>query len=692
MNIYNAHSFYQVNKTVLTVLAEDNDLGLYGEVVYSLAPPTSRAQPFSVHPHSGDVRLSNRSLDYEQRQQYRLTLTATDRSTSDPRSSSVPLHLTVLDRNDNYPILTVNTFNGGQGGGGGDNGGEVKPVIAMVAENKDSDSFLAHVTCSDADSGVNGQVECHVVNSLDFRLQRLADEQYKFVTAKPLDRESYRDTSGTDDVYVMAKIRCTDKGQPSTLSSEVRVKVKITDENDNSPIFKRKSYTFRIDEDMGTSVGVTSRSVGRVGATDEDGGVYGMIRYSFSSPQSHFRINATDGTIVTRGRRSGSGDTGVLDYEHRRLHRLMVVAADGGGAETRVQVNVQLADLNDNPPRFSWSRGSDVIDERDDGRPLLTLRIAENLKPGVILTTLNITDADRDPRNRRHRFELVQTDVDQSAATTAAASDLSSLSPVNVHPTTGEVSTSAQFDRETKTEYRFVIRAYDPFKTERLFDTINCVLLIEDRNDNPPVLSTPTDIPGSGDEDGTIASVVVRVSSYLPLGDVVYKVRASDPDIDDVLTYSIAPSPSLSPSHVAFVVDKNSGVVTSARMFHDEVATGVKEFRYQIEVVDEPGTGGNLVKGQFTVIVDASLPYPPTTTHATRDARNARNRHIAVVVGIVVATVLVVAFLSAAILVLRRRETRDRKRPVGDTGNSAWQLPLSIEKVFISSPRIIRTA
>ena len=619
-------------------------------MIFSLATPTTRSQPFSVHPQTGVVRLVS-PLDRETRASYRLTVLASDRSNDDPLTSSAALEVTVLDRNDNAPLVTARTFSRRGGVSNGDD--DAREGEAVVEENAAAGAFLAHVTCSDPDAGSNGMTTCRLVPAevrRRFRLRRIDDAQYKLTTGRPLDRE-YADR------YTV-RVVCTDSGSPTPLTGGVTVGVRVVDRNDNPPRFTELSYTFPCDEDDG-AVGrenaavIPTRHLGRVEATDRDANSYGTVRYSFASPQELFVINATDGRVEARGRSgsesgSGSGKKGSgggLDYEARRVYEMGVVATDGGGSESRAGLTIVLRDVNDNGPLFTRGEGGVSA----GGRATLRLEVYENLPAGVRVVSLNSTDLDTEARHTRRRYSLVMH---------ATRTPDTQAPPVHVHPDTGQLTTAISYDRENASEYGFSVRVTDSGRSS-LGDTLPCVLHVLDRNDNAPVLATPP--------------FPVAISARLPLGGVAYALRASDSDSSAHLRYS------LSPAHSAFVVDARSGIVTSARHFDVEVVDGFKDFRFLARITDDlEGIGRRVheVTASVTFRVNSSIPYPAVTSNdeSTSPASEARIRHIAIVVAIVAATVLAVVLLSAAILILRKRERDDSKL-------NSWALPISIEKV-----------
>lgn len=91
------------------------------------------------------------------------------------------LTVRVRDVNDNAPSITVNALTGTD--------------EAEIREHVDPPgAFVAHIAVKDADSGVNGEVECQLSNDDNaddyFRLEPLQDaSEYKLTTAIVFDRE-----------------------------------------------------------------------------------------------------------------------------------------------------------------------------------------------------------------------------------------------------------------------------------------------------------------------------------------------------------------------------------------------------------------------------------------------------------------------------------------------------------------------
>ncbi|KAJ3596028.1 hypothetical protein NHX12_002437, partial [Muraenolepis orangiensis] len=138
---------------------------------------------------------------------------------------------------------------------------------------------------------------------------------------------------------------------PHSLSSTARVLVGVDDVNNNKPIFNKcQQYRERASVLENQPEGTF---VMQVQATDADEGANGKVRYGLmhrdSATVPPFRVHPDTGVMVTAQR---------FDRERQREYSVTVTATDR--AEEPLigicQLNVQIADLNDNSPKFQNSR------------------------------------------------------------------------------------------------------------------------------------------------------------------------------------------------------------------------------------------------------------------------------------------------------------------------------------------------
>uniref|UniRef100_A0A8B9EHQ2 Cadherin related family member 1 n=1 Tax=Anser cygnoides TaxID=8845 RepID=A0A8B9EHQ2_ANSCY len=173
----------------------------------------------------------------------------------------------------------------------------------------------------------------------------------------------------------------------STVSEKVRILV--TDANDESPEFINTPYIVQVPENT-----PSGSSIFKIEAVDRDTGSGGSITYFLQNIHANkFTIDRHSGVLRIK--------TGVtLDYEKSRTHFVVVVAKDGGGklrgdnkvfsATTTVTVNVE--DVQDTPPMFI-------------GTPYYGYVYEDTLAGSEVLTVVAL-DGDRGKPNSIH-YSLV---------------------------------------------------------------------------------------------------------------------------------------------------------------------------------------------------------------------------------------------------------------------------------------------
>ncbi|XP_076446894.1 protocadherin-1-like [Babylonia areolata] len=149
-----------------------------------------------------------------------------------------------------------------------------------------------------------------------------------------LETELDRETTSEYDFNITA----FDGGVPPKSGTQ-RVLVRVTDDNDNAPVFESKTYTVNVREDA-----APGSEVVRVRASDRDAGEFGTVRYRFSSlvdesVSSLFQINSTSGSITLK---SQIGHATVSDAPYT----LVVEAFDGGDPPSVAQAVVTVTVIN----------------------------------------------------------------------------------------------------------------------------------------------------------------------------------------------------------------------------------------------------------------------------------------------------------------------------------------------------------
>ncbi|XP_063046850.1 protocadherin gamma-A11-like [Engraulis encrasicolus] len=338
---------------MLTVSATDADQGTNGEVVYSLSQSSdSISDLFDINADTGDI-IVNGLIDFEKSKTYELNVEATDKGGLTDTSKVL---IDVLDVNDNAPVISVISFSN------------------PVPEDAVPETVIAILNVKDVDSDKNGRVKCSIDSNSPFQIKPSSSNLYSLVTDGILDRERESEYNIT--------VTATDEGSPS-LSTNKTMTLKISDVNDNPPLFPQKSYTAYITEN--NSAGV---SIFAVEALDKDAGNNARVSYFLDEssvngvPASEYvTVNAESGVIVAA--RS-------FDYEQIKEFHIRVKSQDGGSPplSSNASVKIIIQDLNDNSPQIlypvqtSGSVLAEIVPRSVDAGYLVTKVVAVDVDSG----------------------------------------------------------------------------------------------------------------------------------------------------------------------------------------------------------------------------------------------------------------------------------------------------------------------
>ncbi|XP_063025260.1 protocadherin gamma-A10-like [Melospiza melodia melodia] len=322
----------------------------------------------------------------------------------------------------------------------------------------------------DPDSGQNSLQSYELSGDEHFSLAVQAgpggDQRPELVLAKALDRE--------EAAFHELVLRAMDGGDPARTGT-ARIRVTVLDANDNAPVFSQAEYTVRVPEDV--PVGSTLLTIL---ATDADEGLNGEIKYSFKKitdkSSQTFQLDSDTGAITLL--RS-------LDFEEDDSYKLQVQAHDGGGLFDTTEVEVTVADVNDNVPEISV-------------RSALS-EISEDAPSGTVVALLHVRDRD-------------------SGANGSVRCSLYKDVPFRLEKAFDDyyrVVTARELDREQVSEYNVTVRAADG-GSPSLQSSAVLALRVLDVNDNAPVFA----------EERYSA----RLAENNAAGALVLTVRATDAD------------------------------------------------------------------------------------------------------------------------------------------------------------------
>lgn len=273
------------------------------------------------------------------------------------------------------------------------------------------------------------------------------------------------------------------------LSGEnVRVVVRVLDENDNAPTFPSPVMSIEFPEN-------TPRDVKRTlhPARDLDLGIYNTQRYNIVSGNVNnaFRLSShreRDGVLYLDLQING-----FLDRETTAAYSLLIEALDGGSPPLRGQmtVNITIQDVNDNQPIFNQSR--------------YFATVPENATVGTSILQVHATDSDAN-ENGEVEYSINRRQSDREGM-------------FKIDSKTGLISVSRPLDFETKEVHELVVVAKD-HGVQPLETTAFVSIRVTDVNDNQPTINV---IFLSDD-------ATPKISEMAQPGEFVARISVNDPD------------------------------------------------------------------------------------------------------------------------------------------------------------------
>ncbi|XP_053555372.1 protocadherin-19 isoform X2 [Bombina bombina] len=281
---------------IALVRVSDRDSGINGRVLCKLLGNV----PFRLQEYeSFSTILVDGRLDREQRDQYNLTIQAKD-SGNPSLQSTKSFTVKITDENDNHPHFTKTFYE------------------VPVQENNTPGAFLLTVKARDPDLGINGTVSYQLVSS-----QVRDMPVFTYVSINPTTGAIYalRSFNHEQTKTFEFKILAKDGGNPS-LQSNVTVKIKVQDENDNTPVIIAPNLvngTSEVNIPRNAGVGYL---VTIVKAEDYDEEENGTLSYEISEgDRGFFEIDQVNGEVRT---------TRTFGENSKKTYELVVVARDHG--------------------------------------------------------------------------------------------------------------------------------------------------------------------------------------------------------------------------------------------------------------------------------------------------------------------------------------------------------------------------
>ncbi|XP_048459738.1 protocadherin gamma-C5-like [Rhincodon typus] len=352
---------------VIKVSANDLDEGSNAEVTYSfskLASPRVR-ELFRLNPKTGEIKVEGK-VDFEETNSYSLDVQAVDHGSPAITGHSKVL-IKVIDMNDNAPEI------------------KVTPVSITVSEDVAPGTLISLINVMDQDSGKNGQVNCQISKLIPFKLQESSSNHYKLITSGLLDRE----TVSNYNILFLAR----DSGSPP-LSTNVTIRISVSDVNDNVPQFTQMSYTVYVMENNAPGA-----SVFKVTALDADMDRNSFVSYDIMASKiqdlpasSLISINSNNGDVYAL--RS-------FDYEQVKSFQIQVQARDSGvpPLSSSTTINVIILDQNDNAPV--------IVSPSAQNGSAAEVIVPQSAGQGYLVTKIIATDADSG-QNARLLYQVLK--------------------------------------------------------------------------------------------------------------------------------------------------------------------------------------------------------------------------------------------------------------------------------------------
>ena len=457
-------------------------------------------------------------LDRETADVHTFFVTVTD----DSFSSVAEVVVNVTDVNDNRPIFVDSAFD------------------ILVTEAALVGRAIIRATATDIDLGTNAEIIYNIVSGNDqikFQINALTGD---ISLRTPLDYEV------APTVYNLV-VRATDRGTPSTLSSnpDLPVTIRVADNNDNNPAFVQSLYQKDITESQALNVNIGLQ----VSATDADGTeINNRLTYSLKGAQANeFFLILPDGNIMLRKQ---------LNAVTNPEFRFSVEASDGSLTSSRhrtAEVLIRVSDTNNLQPVISPNP--------------INILISEGTSVGTLIGQVKATDGD-------------------SVGTLTYTAKGAQASRFLVNPNTGEISLNTDLDREdvnlrTST---FQVDVKDGVFTS----TATITVTVTDRNDNEPRFT----------QQYYEATYPENVASTVEL------VRVTATDIDEnlnaLIVYSIETDPK-NDSPDLFQISSTTGVITRKANAELDYETQKK---HQFKVVATDSGTLRQLSGYATVVIN----------------------------------------------------------------------------------------
>ncbi len=668
--------------------ATDIDSGVNAIQRYELMSNTNRFELNTIIKEDAptELRLTlKEKLDRETTGFYQLKVVAYDGS-SEPKSGSILVNVTVEDIDDHDPVFTDATYE------------------AFIEENLPGGSRVFQVTALDRDLGVNAKIK--------YGFSAKTQEAYGHIFGiMETDGQIYlKDSLDFEygSTYLLV-VTASDQGGEKAHPGHATVIVRVRGSNDHPPILTLNTLT---NSGMAEVLEGADRGtfVARINVADQDGGENGMVECSLTHEKFALEmLHQSEYRIITRSQ---------LDREIKAFYDVTVVCRDLGSHPNVAlqEVHVKVLDINDESPKFDQlsynthiKENNEIDDEliqisasdmdqgenaeiryslAPDAKNLFTI----NPQTGVILVN-TILDHEM---QREILFHAVATDLGEPPMSSSALISVSILDTGEETPlfaqhryefgifenkpggndvgvvklsehhsrgysqfhfptednddaqffeidrSSGKITTKISLDREGKSVYYTKVVATKHGLHEQT-GTVSVTIYIADQNDCPPIITFPSAKNNS-----------LQISGSIPRGHEIVQIKATDRDLGDnaKLSYYIAGGN----RDGIFALNPASGVLLAAKNFE-----AISKTNFRLAIVVQDNGYPRLNDEQFlNIYINHSLMF--TSAESKHEVLSSRHATIVVaVVASVLVFIFVVLFTFMLVLLWKRAKNEPKK-------------------------------
>uniref|UniRef100_A0A673V396 Cadherin 19 n=1 Tax=Suricata suricatta TaxID=37032 RepID=A0A673V396_SURSU len=381
---------------------------------------------FVIDERTGDI-YAVQKLDREEQSLYTLRAQVIDSSTGKAVEPESEFVIRVSDINDNEPKFLD------------------EPYEAIVPEMSPEGTLVIQVTANDADDPSSG-------NNARLLYSLLQGQPYFSIepTTGVIRISSKMDRELQDEYWVI--IQAKDMiGQPGALSGTTSVLIKLSDVNDNKPIFKESLYRLTVSESAPTGT-----SIGKIMAYDNDIGENAEMDYSIEDDSQTFDIitnNETQEGIVILKKK--------VDFEHQNDYRIRARVRNRHVDERLMKyhveasttlIKVQVED-EDEPPVFLL--------------PYYLFEIFEGRPHGSFVGMVSATDPDQ--KNSPIRYSITRSKLFST-------------------DDNGTIITTSVLDREISAWYNLSVTATEKYNAQQI-SAVPVYVQVLNVNDHAPEFS-----------------------------------------------------------------------------------------------------------------------------------------------------------------------------------------------------------